>query len=143
MAAVGGFPLWLAFAWFYKFTPEGLNRESRRRTRHLRRRPSGARALGRILGEGKGGWRLNNLTGLHALNLENLKTLSGAVVQDSPLGKLCATVAPLKTIESSGHFVSNAGCELQLDSGKGADTTKAASAVLLADRASLSRRRRH
>jgi TolB-like protein len=28
VAAVIGFPLWLAFAWFYEFTPEGLKRES-------------------------------------------------------------------------------------------------------------------
>src|SRR5262245_3262141 len=27
-AAVIGFPFWLAFAWFYEFTPEGLKRES-------------------------------------------------------------------------------------------------------------------
>ena len=28
VAAVIGFPLWVAFAWFYEFTPEGLKRES-------------------------------------------------------------------------------------------------------------------
>jgi TolB-like protein len=28
VAAVVGFPLWIAFAWFYEFTPEGLKRES-------------------------------------------------------------------------------------------------------------------
>jgi TolB-like protein/Tfp pilus assembly protein PilF len=28
VAAVVGFPFWLAFAWFYEFTPEGLKRES-------------------------------------------------------------------------------------------------------------------
>ncbi|HSE13611.1 MAG TPA: BTAD domain-containing putative transcriptional regulator [Rudaea sp.] len=28
VAAVIGFPLWIAFAWFYEFTPEGLKRES-------------------------------------------------------------------------------------------------------------------
>jgi TolB-like protein/Tfp pilus assembly protein PilF len=27
-AAVTGFPFWIAFAWFYEFTPEGLKRES-------------------------------------------------------------------------------------------------------------------
>ena len=27
VAAVIGFPFWLAFAWFYEFTPEGLKRE--------------------------------------------------------------------------------------------------------------------
>jgi hypothetical protein len=28
VAAVVGFPFWIAFAWFYEFTPEGLKRES-------------------------------------------------------------------------------------------------------------------
>lgn len=28
IAAIIGFPFWLAFAWFYEFTPEGLKRES-------------------------------------------------------------------------------------------------------------------
>jgi TolB-like protein/Tfp pilus assembly protein PilF len=28
VAAMIGFPLWIAFAWFYEFTPEGLKRES-------------------------------------------------------------------------------------------------------------------
>ena len=28
VAAVLGFPFWIAFAWFYEFTPEGLKRES-------------------------------------------------------------------------------------------------------------------
>ncbi len=28
IAAVIGFPLWLAFAWFYEFTPQGIKRES-------------------------------------------------------------------------------------------------------------------
>ena len=28
VAAIIGFPLWLAFAWFYEFTPSGLKRES-------------------------------------------------------------------------------------------------------------------
>src|SRR6476469_4943226 len=28
IAAIIGFPFWIAFAWFYEFTPEGLKRES-------------------------------------------------------------------------------------------------------------------
>ena len=28
VAAVIGFPFWLAFAWFWEFTPQGLKRES-------------------------------------------------------------------------------------------------------------------
>ena len=28
IACVIGFPFWLAFAWFYEFTPQGLRRES-------------------------------------------------------------------------------------------------------------------
>ena len=28
VAAIIGFPFWLAFAWFYEFTPQGLKRES-------------------------------------------------------------------------------------------------------------------
>src|SRR3954462_7048120 len=28
VAAAIGFPFWVAFAWFYEFTPEGLKRES-------------------------------------------------------------------------------------------------------------------
>ncbi|MBS0556756.1 MAG: hypothetical protein JSR27_05000, partial [Proteobacteria bacterium] len=28
IAAIIGFPFWLAFAWFYEFTPQGLKRES-------------------------------------------------------------------------------------------------------------------
>src|SRR5262245_37008345 len=28
VAAAVGFPFWIAFAWFYEFTPEGLKRES-------------------------------------------------------------------------------------------------------------------
>src|ERR687887_1463551 len=28
VAAAIGFPFWIAFAWFYEFTPEGLKRES-------------------------------------------------------------------------------------------------------------------
>ena len=28
IAGVVGFPFWLAFAWFYEFTPDGLKRES-------------------------------------------------------------------------------------------------------------------
>jgi hypothetical protein len=33
VAAVVGFPFWLAFAWFYEFTPEGLRRERGRDAR--------------------------------------------------------------------------------------------------------------
>ena len=28
IAAIIGFPFWIAFAWYYEFTPEGIKRES-------------------------------------------------------------------------------------------------------------------
>ncbi|MBS0431455.1 MAG: hypothetical protein JSS21_03465 [Proteobacteria bacterium] len=46
IAAAIGFPFWLAFAWFYEFTPQGLKRES-----EIPPDDSIARSTGRKLGK--------------------------------------------------------------------------------------------
>src|SRR6478752_2394130 len=37
VAAAIGFPFWIAFAWLYEFTPEGLKRESEIEARSIKR----------------------------------------------------------------------------------------------------------
>jgi hypothetical protein len=44
VAAIVGFPFWVAFAWFYEFTPQGLKLES-----EIATSPSVKRAAGRKL----------------------------------------------------------------------------------------------
>lgn len=46
-----------------------------------------------------------------------------ARVQNSPLGKLYASVHAFNTLKSSGHFVSNVGCDLPLAGGTNAATS--------------------
>lgn len=69
-------------------------------------------------------WTWASLTNLHAPDdpskkakskVKKTKPLDG--VADSPLGKLFASLANFKTLESSGSFISNAGCNLVLASG--------------------------
>ncbi|QTL02213.1 DUF4297 domain-containing protein [Aquabacter sp. L1I39] len=69
-------------------------------------------------------WTWASLTNLHSPDapskkakskVKKAKPLDG--VADSPLGKLFASLASFKTLESSGSFISNAGCNLVLASG--------------------------
>jgi hypothetical protein len=69
-------------------------------------------------------WTWASLTNLHVPDDPSKKAKSKAKktkplegVADSPLGKLFASVASFKTMENSGNFVSNAGCNLLLASG--------------------------
>lgn len=44
-------------------------------------------------------------------------------IKESPIGKLYASVIAFKQIVSTGHFISNAGCDLPLDGGGNAATS--------------------
>jgi len=77
-------------------------------------------------------WTWASLTNLHVPDdpskavkkkSKAAKPLDG--IADSPLGKLFASLASFKTLESSGWFVSNAGCNLSLSSGGNAATSLA------------------
>lgn len=69
-------------------------------------------------------WTWASLTNLHVPDdlskkakrkVKKTKPLEG--VADSPIGKLFASLASFKTLEYSGSFISNAGCNLVLASG--------------------------
>ncbi|GAB1715036.1 MAG: hypothetical protein NTAFB05_00780 [Nitrobacter sp.] len=69
-------------------------------------------------------WTWTSLTNLHVPDdpvkkgkskVKKTKPLDG--IADSPLGKLFASLTCFKTLESSGGFISNAGCNLVLASG--------------------------
>jgi len=69
-------------------------------------------------------WTWASLTNLHVPDdpskkakskVKKTKPLDG--ITDSPLGKLFASLASFKTLENSGSFISNAGCNLILASG--------------------------
>lgn len=69
-------------------------------------------------------WTWASLTNLHVPDdpskkatskVKKTKPLDG--IADSPLGKLFASLANFKTLENSGSFISNAGCNLVLASG--------------------------
>ena len=75
-------------------------------------------------------WTWASLTNLHLPEdpskkkkgkIQKAKPLGG--IADSPLGKLFASLASFKALESSGRFVSNAGCNLLLSSGANAATS--------------------
>lgn len=62
-------------------------------------------------------WKLRDLTNL--LELKSKKSAAQPLedIRTSPLGKLYATVRAFKELHSTGYFVSNAGCDLPLQSG--------------------------
>lgn len=69
-------------------------------------------------------WTWASLTNLHVpddpskkgkSNVKKIKPLGG--VTESPLGKLFASLSIFKTLDNSGSFISNAGCNLALASG--------------------------
>lgn len=75
-------------------------------------------------------WTWASLTNLHLPDDHSKKAKSKVkktkpieLVADSPLGKLFASLASFKTLENSGRFVSNAGCNLALASGGNAATS--------------------
>ncbi|WP_249693014.1 dsDNA nuclease domain-containing protein [Stappia sp. WLB 29] len=77
-------------------------------------------------------WTWTMLTNLHNPDDPSKKTkvkkkkpkpLSG--ISDSPLGKIFASLANLKSLEASGCFISNAGCNLELSSGGNVATSTA------------------
>lgn len=77
-------------------------------------------------------WTWASLTNLHVPDdpskkakrkVKKTKPLDGVV--DSPLGKLFASLASFKTLENSGSFISNAGCNLVLASGGNVATSLA------------------
>lgn len=72
-------------------------------------------------------WTWASLTNLHVPDepskkatskVKKTKLLNG--ITDSPIGKLFASISGFTTIESSGSFISNAGCNLVLTSGANA-----------------------
>lgn len=74
-------------------------------------------------------WTWSLLTNLHVPD-DPLKKMKGHKmakpldgVSGSPLGKLFAALAGFKTLNSSGGFVSNAGCDLKLSAGGNAATS--------------------
>lgn len=74
-------------------------------------------------------WTWASLTNLHlpddpsktAKGKKKMKPLVG--VSDSPVGKLFAALAGFKTLNGSGGFISNAGCDLELAGGGNAATS--------------------
>lgn len=75
-------------------------------------------------------WAWADLTALHAPPKPSGKRPSKprdpkplSAIHDSPLGKLYATVRVFKTMDSTGAFISNAGCDLPLAAGGTAATS--------------------
>ncbi|GAB1257505.1 dsDNA nuclease domain-containing protein [Aurantivibrio plasticivorans] len=68
-------------------------------------------------------WGWKDLTGLYVPSKKNGKPQPFEKVKESTIGKLYTSVSSLKNIEVSGHFVSNAGCNLSLTGGGNAATT--------------------
>lgn len=75
-------------------------------------------------------WTWASLTHLHnpdapskqqQVKAKKTKPLDG--VSESPVGKLFAALSGFKTIDGSGRFVSNAGCDLELAAGGNAATS--------------------
>ena len=75
-------------------------------------------------------WTWASLTNLHVPDdpskkpqgkAQKTKPLDG--VSDSPVGKLFAALSGFKTMDGSGKFVSNAGCDLELAGGGNAATS--------------------
>ncbi len=65
-------------------------------------------------------WKWNLLTGLHK---ENSKKQPYDKAPHSVLGKLYHATISVKSLGASGHFVSNAGCDLELNCGGNAATS--------------------
>lgn len=73
-------------------------------------------------------WGWSTLTALHEPSDPTKppgggKTKPLSSVQNSPIGKLYATVSAFKTLQSTGRFVSNAGCNIALADGTNAATS--------------------
>lgn len=68
-------------------------------------------------------WGWNDLTGLYVPTKKNKTTQPFAKIQESTIGKLYTSVKSIKHVEASGHFVSNAGCNISLNGGGNAATT--------------------
>jgi hypothetical protein len=73
----------------------------------------------------RGEWSWTDLTGLSKRASSRKKFAS------SPVGKLCASLAAFKSIQTGGAFVSNAGCSVDLASGGTAATTSGCHLLLL------------
>lgn len=72
----------------------------------------------------RGEWEWSTLTCLsspHKKKKSNSKSPKG--IKNSPLGKLYASVVAFKHLNSTGIFLSNAGCNLPLDNGGNAATS--------------------
>ncbi|WNM61712.1 dsDNA nuclease domain-containing protein [Candidatus Nitrospira neomarina] len=72
-------------------------------------------------------WKWAELTALPSPKTPGKRSSTKKVplikVKNSPLGKLYRSVIAFKTLKSTGHFVSNAGCDLPLEDGTNAATS--------------------
>jgi len=71
----------------------------------------------------RGEWEWSHLTNLPAPGKKKRKNATPKGIEDSPLGKLYASVLAFKRLRSSGSFLSNAGCNLPLEGGRNAATS--------------------
>ncbi len=71
----------------------------------------------------RGEWEWSHLTNLPAPGKKKRKNASPKGIEDSPLGKLYASVLAFKNLCSSGCFLSNTGCNLPLEGGGNAATS--------------------
>lgn len=65
----------------------------------------------------RGEWKWNELTRL--VKPSKNKTISQPIssIKDSPIGKLYSSVLAFRHLKSTGHFLSNTGCDLPLNNG--------------------------
>lgn len=71
----------------------------------------------------RGEWEWSGLTNLPAPGMRKRKNASPKGIEDSPIGKLYASVIAFKKLRGSGVFLSNAGCNLPLEGGGNAATS--------------------
>ncbi|MDH5252509.1 MAG: DUF4297 domain-containing protein [Nitrospira sp.] len=74
----------------------------------------------------RGEWEWGGLTNLPSPKKKTRKPVSAkklAKAKASPIGNLYATVIAFSNVESRGHFISNAGCDLPLLGGGSAATS--------------------
>lgn len=71
----------------------------------------------------RGEWEWSNLTRLAAPAKKMRTAKTADEIKDSPIGKLYSAVLALKSLKSSGVFLSNAGCNLPLANGDNAATS--------------------
>jgi hypothetical protein len=71
----------------------------------------------------RGEWHWKDLTHLLEPNQKKASAQSPSIIKNSPIGKLYSSVLEFKSLNSTGKFISNAGCNLKLHDGSNAATS--------------------